>query len=1125
MASHVAPGYNPEVSLLQGGNAPIVPVQGGGGMEAGASLPPDYNPSNSLLNTGVSATIVPVRGGGQSGGDGEKAYKDFYIERYEPELSSIDIPRPSPEATKATLLALIQNYKKYTEPKLLELTSFLRDPQKYVSDSIDNPLYKVCPTPGGLRNVPANFFQQVRKRVITISNENPTIWILPNINGEVSKFVQYMRLITNPDGTLKPNHFVICVGKFFSETTENNALLYIEFLKQKDKNKDSLFYLIDLTPQFMTAICGLYKLIYSEGYLTSPEGKNRPLTPFFEPDVIIFKKQNLILKSSELPVQKNDLSIRVSEMLKKTPPEKYASILLVPSLAEVDDVPGDKSDAPPDKKFFTFDFNPSLRKLVTFPTTTEIVCPTGKVCQNFKGGYKLENISDDKKLGDGAIYVIYKNTDKMPLLKEEGAALTPENAAKLVPKPTEAPKVPPKEEPKPPAVTTVEEPAKEAPLLLEKEEQIKIVPKERFEPTSTAFKTLEERTIEVNGFKFFIRFSLEDEKVKEDWKAGKFTPSETELLNILQITPSILAKTFGKKDAFLKLADFLEKIVLSNCFEDTALLSHAECSNAYEFVRQIYFTRLHSILETMYDEMGVLKPLNFMDVIFLLKNLLKEPGARVVPISPSEFKGDPFDPLKRICFSLDKDHFFADIAEIPPEILAGFKFYRVTKPSFEEVLEEIFTHIPETSPYATSPPPSFGTKDDSPKPPSLLERGRSLFKRAPSPPSSGPSFLNRMRGTFRSTSPVSAATRKEFQEALAALRRSLTPPTRRGFGSLFRKKPVAPTSTTAASSSAAASAGVPTTPENEAERRAAIQAAAAGTGLTLRTPPPPPLPPRRPREPPPPPPAEEEVVLVSNTPEAETYTLADIRGFSPPSSFFTTIGVKGDGLCFYRSVLKGLQTNPRSNSEEYNPTKEQTKTFVREIKAFLENPEERAKIRAAGATWETMWNAKFAPKAGEEKILRAVAERNFTQQERNTRVFYKGNLYKMTYQEYLDLLGSENPDDIPWADMDAGIGDATAAIKQVVLVNLEKRPTDYNVEAIYYEPKYDTQGIPPEKIIFLEHADANHWNLLKPKRGRVWPHVATGGGEEIFDLGEEMFDLGEPVKRRFTRRNKSRRQK
>jgi hypothetical protein len=61
------PGYNPTESLLQGGNASIVPVMGGGGGGGGlggwegGALPPEQV---SLLEGGNSANIIPVKGGG-----------------------------------------------------------------------------------------------------------------------------------------------------------------------------------------------------------------------------------------------------------------------------------------------------------------------------------------------------------------------------------------------------------------------------------------------------------------------------------------------------------------------------------------------------------------------------------------------------------------------------------------------------------------------------------------------------------------------------------------------------------------------------------------------------------------------------------------------------------------------------------------------------------------------------------------------------------------------------------------------------------------------------------------------------------------------------------------------------
>jgi hypothetical protein len=48
------PGYNPGESILQGGNATIQPMMGGG--EHG-------DPEQSLLSGGNSANIIPLRGG------------------------------------------------------------------------------------------------------------------------------------------------------------------------------------------------------------------------------------------------------------------------------------------------------------------------------------------------------------------------------------------------------------------------------------------------------------------------------------------------------------------------------------------------------------------------------------------------------------------------------------------------------------------------------------------------------------------------------------------------------------------------------------------------------------------------------------------------------------------------------------------------------------------------------------------------------------------------------------------------------------------------------------------------------------------------------------------------------
>ncbi len=62
MSGTPPPNYNPNDSLLSGGDsAKIIPVQGGGSL---TDVPNSYNPDASLLSGGETAKIIPVQGGG-----------------------------------------------------------------------------------------------------------------------------------------------------------------------------------------------------------------------------------------------------------------------------------------------------------------------------------------------------------------------------------------------------------------------------------------------------------------------------------------------------------------------------------------------------------------------------------------------------------------------------------------------------------------------------------------------------------------------------------------------------------------------------------------------------------------------------------------------------------------------------------------------------------------------------------------------------------------------------------------------------------------------------------------------------------------------------------------------------
>jgi hypothetical protein len=65
MSGTPPPNYNPNDSLLSGGDsAKIIPVQGGGSL---TDVPTSYNPNASLLSGGETAKIMPVQGGGKPG--------------------------------------------------------------------------------------------------------------------------------------------------------------------------------------------------------------------------------------------------------------------------------------------------------------------------------------------------------------------------------------------------------------------------------------------------------------------------------------------------------------------------------------------------------------------------------------------------------------------------------------------------------------------------------------------------------------------------------------------------------------------------------------------------------------------------------------------------------------------------------------------------------------------------------------------------------------------------------------------------------------------------------------------------------------------------------------------------
>jgi hypothetical protein len=88
-------------------------------------------------------------------------------------------------------------------------------------------------------------------------------------------------------------------------------------------------------------------------------------------------------------------------------------------------------------------------------------------------------------------------------------------------------------------------------------------------------------------------------EVRNDWSKMKFTMDEAELLNNLQITPSILNSEVFRGDGNGMLVKFLANLINSKCYTDKDLLTKEECSISEDFIDKIYShllendTRIH----------------------------------------------------------------------------------------------------------------------------------------------------------------------------------------------------------------------------------------------------------------------------------------------------------------------------------------------------------------------------------------------------------------------------------------------------------------------------------------------------------------------------------------------------
>ncbi len=714
MASQVAPGYNPEVSLLQGGTAPIVPVQGGGGMEAGSTGPQGYNYTESLLNTPQTppTKIMAISGGALETVE-ETAFANYVLEFYDPPLSMIPIP-PLPE--QKVRRDKINEYVQLSVDLTKHVESLERAPTNFTDRGDVAPTFQKCTTEGGKRKLPFNFFSLVRKRIVLIDEPNPHIWIIPNLRGNVSKFIQYMKLVPkDSSGKILSNHFVMFTGAFFSEVPGNENLnLYHQFLSQKIISKDvnninNLFYLNTLNDNFVNIACEIVRSVYAPDTLKTREGGETPLSVFFEPDIVMFTKPKIIFKNSEFPVQRNDNRVKVSTLLKRSD-FTSKSFIIIPSPTLFDKFPSSEdTNVNKTEQYFSFSFNPSVVREIKRPSKSDILCPKEQICSGFQGGYKLVQFPDDRRIDNPGVYLLYKNTDKMPFLKDAGSKLSPEELRTLEEKKGLPPPPPP-----PPAKTgpdilplteEKEEVTKKGSLVLPAASSVE-VKEEPFVASTKAVKA-EERVITVQYEEFRIRIPYE-KGVREDWNSAVFSKNEVELLNALQFTPSLLGDAIGKGEWKQRLAEFLESLVVTDCFKHSTLLTKLECSNGQEFMKRIYLELYNRLLSKLYDESGVPKPATFASLLALLQKIqFLGPTTGMLTISKNDFSGDLLNRFQLIQKNAKTGEYVTDFAEMSQatrDILAKMKLYRYKDMNYDQITKLILTKMGQAPPPPPSPP-------------------------------------------------------------------------------------------------------------------------------------------------------------------------------------------------------------------------------------------------------------------------------------------------------------------------------------------------------------------------------------------------------------------------------------
>jgi hypothetical protein len=630
------PGYNPETSLLQGGTAPILPVQGGGSLAgAGPAIPPsnDYNPSASLLQGGTGV-IEPIRGGGKTvvptitteRGGGKTVVPTITTERGGGKegvrfASTLEEERtysknaPPKNVSRASRAYTLEVYNIVVEPSPLAVDPDLNARQRrlmaYVAKEKTVPLLTSIGTvaaDGGApitefpkyddckRSLPANYFVERPRKVHFMDDKPHILWLIPNLRGNKEVFETFFeKIVTLQDGkSLLPGkeHAVVFTGAFYPDTpNQTSVFLFDEIMKLKRDNPGQVYVISPGNATLLRNGCYILDNTYAtKGTLGKFDGKSKEVPTFFEPDVLVFPYEQILIRSSDMPISA-DSSVSIGALLEK---KVYTKSFYIKA------APGRKAD-PKGKSlenYVTVLSNPSQAETRSWPPKPQqtIKCPKGMDCWNFEVGFPLSLLGPSIVLNflETKLYLFHITADKDPFFTgpKEGVTGAEEEEEEEEEEEVDLVSVDDEEEEKPPVV----------PAKVSRPKKITGVYKESAEAKSSK-KTV---TFDLAEYRFTIRVPdsyVQRDPIRVDWLNEIFTKDEALLLNALQLTPKLMQKAFGDMYKW-RLSNFLGSLTYSSCFKESRLLLKSECEDARRFLRKVGFLLEKDCLEAFYTNLG-----------------------------------------------------------------------------------------------------------------------------------------------------------------------------------------------------------------------------------------------------------------------------------------------------------------------------------------------------------------------------------------------------------------------------------------------------------------------------------------------------------------------------------------